>query len=110
MDIRNHIPRLHQREEKVVCRHNMCAALTMCVCVCVVCVCVCVNVWVMHRDNKMLSWSCSLLHLELERVKVTYCFSCLLQTLPRAVIQKACSQADICITYLLTARKQLIQA
>ena len=55
----------------------------------------------------MLSWSCSLLHLEeLERVKVTHCFSCLLQTLPRAVIQKACSQADICITYLLTARKQ----
>ena len=78
----------------------MCSLNYVCVCVCsvcvwCVCVCVCVNVWVMHRDNKMLSWSCSLLHLELERVKVTYCFSCLLQTLPRAVIQKACSQADM---------------
>ena len=36
-----------------MCRHNMCAALTVCVCVCVcmcvcVCVCMCVNVWVIH--------------------------------------------------------------
>ena len=38
MDIRNHIPRLHQREEKAVCRHNMCAALTVCVCVCGLCI------------------------------------------------------------------------
>ena len=43
----------------------------------------------------------TLLHLEvLKRVKVAHCFSCHLQTLPRAVIQKACSQADICITYI----------